>query len=401
MKIGSFNVLNLKTDVKSESSSEKEKFKRVRIESIADIIRKKEYAVVALQEIQSLKTIKEIVKVLNGDINKWACVHCDEVYEDLNRYSLPGTKPLENRAELAFIYDTTKVEFIMDYVFYKGIHERFLTAVQSFITVLLGMFSVGLGAKAILGHDEDQEEVQDDEKKKKSNKKNIVYGPGAAVVSLSAVAAWFGMDQVKEHEHDKVSDFLAQTLRPPLVALFKPLTSGDRNIQLRMINAHSQFSYDKAPIKARQLEAEFLFGQIFHIVNTQRVLSVKNLNATAFTILAGDFNLTLKQLDKVALDKKIKEVEPSLKVLQKSPSTIVCLNKNEVETGDASEYLYGFTGHDYDHFVFDKDMWGEGTIIPDKEGAMYIGTLTPKHKDNPHLKAISDHHPIILETDQF
>ena len=405
-KIGSFNVLNLKTDVANKSSQAKEDFKRLRIAKIAELIMKQEFAIIALQEIQSRETVKQIVLELNKSSACWDFVHCDRAYKDLNTYSLPGRKMLEDRAELAFIFDMRKVKFVKDYVFYKGIHEQFLTAMQYFITTLLGIVAVGMGIAAEVDDaDKDEAELR---KSKKGNHHKAVLGTGAAASGIAAIGSWFGMEHIKAKTRKQIEDFLSRTLRPPLVALFKPVDS-ERNVQLRFINMHSQFSFDNAPDKARQkalqearqAESQFVLERIFHIVNTQRVLSLSNLNSTTFTIAAGDFNLTKKQLDKVIKRRSVKEVEPNLAVLQNHPSTITCVNKEKVTSGEDTEYCYSFTDNDYDHFILDGGLWG---IDSEPKMTKCLGEgvvedfdiLRPKHKANPHRQAISDHHPIAI-----
>ena len=400
IKIGSFNVLNLKTNVNNKSSQEKENFKTLRIQKIAELIKTANFAIVALQEIQSSETVEQIVAELNRDGTSWDFVHCDRVYEEVNNYSSPGQKMLEDRAELAFVFDSRKLVFIKDFAFYKGIHERFLSAIQWFISALLGVAAAGIGVDSCSKQEKEPDKTQDSRAK---TIKRVVKGAGSATTGLAAVGAWFGMDKYKEKSHNQIEGFLRKTLRPPLVALFKSRSS-ERNVQLRFINMHSQFSYEKAPIKARQTESRFVLQHIFHIVNTQRVLSLSNLNSTAFTIAAGDFNLTKKQLDEVIRRRSVKDVEPYLAVLQTHPSTIRCTNKEEVASGKATEYKYEFTDNDYDHFVLDGKLWGTDNepIRTKCNGVvMDLDILRPKHADNPHRKAISDHHPIVISTEQL
>ena len=405
VKIGSFNVLNLKVDVSNKSSQEKENFKRLRIQKIAELIKEQEFAIVALQEIQSCETVKQIVTELNQNGMFWDFVHCDRVYGELSNYSTPGQKMLEDRAELAFVFDSRKLDFIKDFVFYKGVHERFLSAIQWCVSALLEVAAAGMVASSLSDDSERERENKSGETHNSKTKtmQSAVKGAGTATTGLAAVGAWFGMDKFKEKSRKQIESFLRKTLRPPLVALFKPLSSG-RNVQLRFINMHSQFSYEKTPVKARQTESRFVLQHIFHIVNTQRVLSLSNLNATAFTLAAGDFNLTKRQLDEVIRRRSVKDVEPDLAVLQAHPSTIRCTNKNEVTSGKAAEYKYEFTSHDYDHFVLDGKLWGTDNVpVRTKCNGvvMNLDILRPKHADNPHREAISDHHPIVISTEHF
>ena len=114
--------------------------------------------------------------------------------------------------------------------------------------------------------------------------------------------------------------------------------------------------------------------------------------------------MTKKQLDEVIQRRSVKDVEPDLAVLQTHPSTIKCTNKEEVESGKATEYKYEFTNHDYDHFVLDGKLWGADNV-PRRTKCngvvMDLDILRPKHADNPHRQAISDHHPIVILTEQF
>ena len=219
IKIGSFNVLNLKVEANKKSSQEKENFKKLRIQKIAELINAENFAIVALQEIQSSETVEQIVGELNQGGTFWDFVHCDRVYRDLRNYSSPGQKMLEDRAELAFVFDSRKLAFIKDFVFYKGIHEQFLSAIQWCVSALLGVAAAGIGVASCLDNPDDKQLGKTQDPRAKTVQR-VVKGAGSATTGLAAVGAWFGMEKFKEKSRKQVERFLRKTLRPPLVAFF-------------------------------------------------------------------------------------------------------------------------------------------------------------------------------------
>lgn len=380
--IASFNVRNFNTD-----SSGNRQFKEEKQRKITALIETKGFNVVALQEIQTDNTVRDIVKMLNGgpEHGTYDYVHCRSIYDDLKTQGYAFKSESQSRGELAFIWDTrsVKLEGRESLFLYKGIDERLNHAIDTFVSIAAAMFSGFLATQ----------------KHEKSDSK--LPGGSNAVGAVAVAAAGYGVhrqmveaEQTRASEtHKRSSEILRNLIRPPLVGIFTK--NSDRNKQLRIINVHSQFgktAFDNDCGRTiRKAEAKFLMKDVFEIVNSQRCGDCK----TAFTMIAGDFNLRLSDLEQVARIPSVVATNPDMVASQDEKSTVKVSNQQEVDRkGEQRKYEQV---HDYDHFIFSSDCWK-------KENAELALTLNDESfyvlKGNER-RAMSDHLPIVISSDKF
>lgn len=377
LSIASFNVLNFKTDSKSGRNKE---FKQEKIRRIGSIIRDQQFDIVALQEIQSEDSVRQIVDFLNqgGTIYKYK--HCNSIYEELS-----GEFEFKSglHSELAFIWDSRTVELDEDLVVYKGIHDRLLRAIDAFFTSATGVISSILAVGALV-LDKDAAAKDEEEKKKRKGRSDLMGG-GALILAGGGSVAHYELK-------DEIEGVLRNTLRPPLVGLFRRVGTGaSSNTQIRVINVHAQFGktkYDKiGGVKLRKMEVGFVLGDIFKIVDSQ----TSGEYITPRTIVAGDFNLSLANVKSVINDLN---AQGELVACQDAETTLTLINRKEVEEdGQPPEYE---VANDYDHFVFRSDCWSDkdATIVRDDD-TFFIG-----QKGSQEYKPISDHYPIEISTEK-
>ena len=371
--------MNLKTDSKSVGN---EAFKQEKVKRIASMIRERRFDIVALQEIQSDDSVCQIVNALNQGGVTYKYRHCNSIYEDLSG-------DFEFKAgihrELAFIWDTRSVELDEDLVVYKGIHDRLLRALDAFVSsaTLWIVALLSAGAVALGGKDEDRGDEGTQKKLKGAAK---VMGGGALLAGGIGTAAHFEL-------RDEIEGVLRNTLRPPLVGLFRRVGTGaSSNTQIRVINVHAQFGktkYDKiGGVKLRKLETGFVLGDLFEIVDSQ----TSGEHLTPRTIVAGDFNLSLANVKSVI--EKLKGRE-QLTASQGAKTTLTLVNRKEVEKENkAPEYA---VASDYDHFVFRSDCWNEKEARPVRDDdILFVGK-----RGSRDYKPISDHYPIEITTEKI
>lgn len=377
LSIASFNVLNFKTDSKSGRNKE---FKQEKIRRIGSIIRDNEFDIVALQEIQSEDSVRQIVDFLNQGGSVYKYKHCNSIYEELS-----GEFQFKSglHSELGFVWDSRTVELDENLVVYKGIHDRLLRAIDSFVTSATGVISTLLGTGAMaLGNVVDSKD--EEEKKKRKDEAGLLGGSALLVAGGGSVAHC--------KLRDEIEGVLRNTLRPPLVGLFRRVGAGaSTNTQIRVINVHTQFGktkYDKiGGVKLRKMEVGFVLGDIFKIVDSQ----TSGEYITPRTIVAGDFNLSLANVKSVIKDLN---AQGELVACQSAETTLTLINRKEVEEEDKPpEYE---VANDYDHFVFRSDCWSDkdAAIVRDDD-TFFVGK-----KGSQEYKPISDHYPIEIATEK-
>jgi len=391
LTIGSFNVLNLKTDAKSSKNAD---FKAEKVKRIAAIIKQKAFDIVCLQEVQSDDTVSQIVRELNGNSTVYDYKHCGSIYEELS-----GEYPYKSgvHSELALVWNTGIVALDKDLVVYKGIHDQFLRVIDKLVTTMtsaLAVIATAAASQLATSEDDknetDEVEEGDDTKKRKGVEAGVAGGAGTL-----ALAGYLGHERLRE----EIEGVLRNTLRPPLVGLFRLVNGGSgENTQIRVINVHSQFAktkYDKiGGVALRKLEASFVLGDIFRIVESQR----GGDSRTARTIVCGDFNLKSKHMMAVLAEfaaRDMKRNEELRKLAQTEKTTWKLVNGKAVRSGEEPpEYELA---NDYDHFVFRTSCWDPADASRvEEDDLFFLG-----HKGEAEYKPISDHYPISITTEKI
>lgn len=191
-----------------------------------------------------------------------------------------------------------------------------------------------------------------------------------------------------------------ELVRNPFYGRFKPK---NENFEIRILNAHIVFSVNNnleknetlqmvTSYEARRNELNILIKSIFAKENVWRY----GTNLTAYTILMGDYNLSLKrpwtappylqeeiEIEDGRYSYKVRTVQDQLTTL-KSRSR---LNPNEVVRGYANNY---------DHFSYDDDRFQDlhPQILKVDSVRKYCADDFERHR-----KEISDHVPISIEID--
>jgi len=362
LKIASFNVQNFKLGADAPAF-----FKAQKAKKIASIIHVNRYDIVALQEIQDDATVAELSR-LSG----YEYCHCQDLYEELNHADYLNRNNATFKAEYAFLWNPLNIELSKDIDLYKGISEQISKCLDEFI---VGITLILMGLVCA-------KKQRNDEKKKCSVAKELLTSLG--IGGLGAGAFFFK----KAYVRDIIENTLRQSLRPPLIGIFKKRNSYE-NKELRLINLHALWDKGNnnvvdSAFSIRRKEVKFILSRIFSIVDSQR----NGIGQTALTLAAGDFNMRLSQLEPILTDIGfIKDCEGrTIQVVQADPTTINVTNENEVAQGQPAEYSFC---NDYDHFAFD-----------DKIGEMLLATrrtIWGKKDFFIEEKPISDHSPVEIE----
>lgn len=394
--IASFNLHNFNYDVRVGGTGADSQFKKAKCEHVSEIIRDGGYDVIALQEVQTPETVASLVGELNeGNPNgRYAFVHCHDFYETISngRFKSPGR---EKRGELAFIYDSESVALFKDCAVYQRLNDRMWLALDYFISGATALLATSLGVGAFIGDDEEYDDEQDNNKRNKANQKlNGLKTVGA----LGVAGAGYGAHKLLESQ--------LKRMRPPFVAFFCKKTGGiiDESRQLRLINVHSQFGRTdvdrfSTSSQIRTKEAEFVLREAFQIVKSEQTEGA----SLSLTMAVGDFNRSAKCLQAIATeinampmrsDKMQIGVTRNANVPEAHLTTIAVANKEEVKNGKAREYKYS---HDYDHFVFDMDVWSPN------DAKRAFGLEHEKYfvLEGNERRALSDHLPVVIKTVKF
>lgn len=354
LKIGSFNVLNLKKDTSNPKDQSEEKEKKC--QKIANIISAEDIDLIALQEILDNGAVKLICKNLPG----YCFCHCSNLYDSLNSAGFHNRHGQKFKSDYAYIWNTRKIGLCNDLELYKKLELQTSKCWERFIDSLI-LLLVDL---------------------QNSSAKHIPIFSGLPN----------GIDLKNNRELFKA--ILRQTLRPPLIACFRP-TGGwkDLSWEIRMINTHTQWKSNKptkkqaASMTAEQLDSEFLDtetdlqirkkemkyiqGELYTAVNTCRMGD----NRTVYTLVAGDFNMSVKQTRSIYEDADFYHENHEMGTIQEDLSTWSKSKKIFINS--------------YDHFAFDHKRISAAAIKvikPDDE-QFYVDIKDPKSR-------ISDHNPI-------
>lgn len=388
-QIGSFNLQNLKTNVGNEKCAG---YKEEKTKRIAQIIRENRMAICALQEIQSPETVDEIIKYLGPS---YAKVHCADLYKALSeKYGIKssveaarcGIADSQKRGELAFVYNTQDVLLHADIGFYKEISDHVYLQYERFIEML----SIAVvGALAVIGsRKEDTEKAKLD--KEEEPDRDIVVG-GVVVSGALCSAAKGAVEKCRDNNAEKIEkikEVITAVFRPPLIAAFD--RASDTGAQVRLINIHSRYRFPKNSTAFRQQELAIILGDVFHFVNSKRT----GHNETAFTLVAGDYNLEPEKVREVFALPIVVESKDDLEIRQDAKSTVSLKNKKDVEEKGSDPELT--LVHSYDHFVFDKRLLPK---LSDVETSVLEDEKTFLVDTDRGKRTLSDHYPVVLGTD--
>lgn len=390
-KIGSFNLQNLKTNVGNEKCAG---YKDEKTKRIAKIIRENRMAICALQEIQSPETVDELLKYLGPG---YAKVHCADLYKALSeKYGIKsaveatrcGIADSQKRGELAFVYNTQDVLLHADIGFYKEISDHVYLLYERFIEMVA---IAVVGALAVTGSRKDDAGKDESEKDKaEESDRDMVVG-GVVVSGALCAAAKGAVEKCRDNnaeKTEKIKEVVTEVFRPPLIAAFDRVS--DTGAQVRLINIHSRYRFSKNSTAFRQQELAIILGDVFHFVNSKRT----GHNETAFTFVAGDYNLEPAKVKDVFTMPIVREHKDDLEVRQESKSTVSLKNKKDVDEKGADPELK--LVNSYDHFVFDKRLLPKltdvETSVLEDEDTFLLDTDRGK-------RTLSDHYPVILGTD--
>lgn len=331
LKIGSFNIKNLKKQSQNTSSLDK-RFKEEKVKRIANIIRNEEFDIIALQEVLDEEAASLIQEHLG--IHYGHC-HCDSLYDTLksNGYISKSGNALES--DYGFIWNKEKVDLCAEPEVYREIENQAKKAMADFLndTII-----------AIVNNDNDAE---DDNR---------------------PILPCRNMFATLEEYKKQIQNILQKSLRPPLVACFRPANYW-KNLrwEIRVINAHVQFGLTNMEKQEAQYQKElkeslgetfshscfvrnmrlreikFLQGALYTAVNTKRFGDFRSV----YTLLAGDFNLNIEHIRTLQDDNEFKIACERHKIItvQEKKST---LSKKEDSQGNFSY------SNSYDHFAFDE-----------------------------------------------
>lgn len=196
-------------------------------------------------------------------------------------------------------------------------------------------------------------------------------------------------------------------LRHPFYGRFTTLGTqyGGPACEIRLINTHIRYkpSINKqlpaSDIELRKREFSILVEQILNRIADQ----VADSNgAQIYTLLAGDYNLSLNRNGNVApfVDEFV-FVQDAAKqkrfiTVQDKPTTLSCrLESNP--SAESKHFIFdGYSKHNYDHFTYDElNFKNRGIRV--KTDVIDSVRLYRANDFERHWREISDHIPIVLE----
>ncbi len=347
--IVSFNVLNLNTKENDLNSTFKEK----KCQKIAELLSKEDFSIIALQEIQSEDAVSRIVRYMNGNTGNtpYDFCHCASIYDELNDHGIRNRHGSKFKSDYGFIWDTRKVFLYCDKALYKGLEDcekkEWNHLLEQIVDILLKAYQNALSQGG----------------------------------QFSNLFSKLPRGESLEIHREKLLATLHQTLRPPLIACFKPVSFfGSLLHEIRIINTHAQWKansiYETGTSREiRQLEMRFIQGTLHSAVNTLRTGSFN----TVYTIVAGDFNLNLDEIKPIYADTKYFE-NHQMETIQSYQSTCKWDSENE-EIRPVSNY---------DHFAFDRNRITQYMV---NEAIVQPVSIT-KESFLLDKKLLSDHMPI-------
>ena len=325
LKLASFNVQNLKikeiSDKSEDEKSDAEKKKEKKCEGIAKIISgsgndASAVDIIALQEIQNENAITTIMKNLPSHYDY---CHCGDIYDSLNALGFLNRHGQKFKSDYAFIWNTRQVSLCCDPEVYKKLHFQTQKCWDRFIQTLIEFFL------------------------------EIIRHSQGKARALGLLFPGFPDQGSLADQKDFIAGALRNTLRPPLIACFRPTGFWNSLFwELRMINTHVQWSFNQEDKNAedlqelsgslniilRQKEMKFIQGDLYTAVTTCRNGDYRSI----YTVIAGDFNMSADQTRGIYRDSFATEY-PQMDTVQSKAS--VWSSKQEK------------LKNSYDHFAFD------------------------------------------------
>jgi len=379
LKLASFNVLNL--NVKEPSAkgqkemSDAEKRKEQKCKGIAEIIsgtreNTSPIDIIALQEIQNEHAVRTIMKNLPSHYDY---CHCGDIYDSLNALGFLNRHGRKFRSDYAFIWNTRQVSLCCDPEVYKKLHFQTQKCWDRFILTIVEFFL------------------------------EIIRHSQGKARALGLLFPGFPDQGSLADQKDFIAGALRNTLRPPLIACFRPAGFWSGLFwELRMINTHVQWDV-KSPerkdsllrnwlgqnsnilnwlkennkkrpnmeVALRQKEMEFIQGELYTAVTTCRNGDYRSI----YTVVAGDFNMSVKETSAI-YGPGFPSEYPHMRTIQNENSH--WSQKEEKLTTS------------YDHFAFDS------VRIPIDEDATSVIPNSAMRINNEDKSRISDHNAVTM-----
>lgn len=380
VKIGSFNMHGMGNRLDQE--------KEQRIEKISKILKDEDFDLIALQEIQSPDAVNRIASGLGG----FKSCHCHDLYMELKDRGFKNMNDKILRPEYAFIWNPKVLELERDPEIYKGISERMSMLFDAYVGAIAAMIAgilFGMEAKKTARKEDRKDDKQEDKREDTGLLKTLsCLGLGGLVsATLAASNPIMPADDTRREKVKRhISDTLQKTLRPPLIGIFKKPSSkifGEKEI--RIIDMHAFFGdMSRNNIELREKELDFVLGDIFDVVATQR--DGKWRSPT--TIVAGDYNMSLAEIQRLEFGRYLRWIHRNrlFATGQGELSTVSIANKEEVLQGKPPLIKYN---SDYDHFSYDASNFIKGDPVFSRFNCTNENFIA---KD----KLISDHVPVKL-----
>lgn len=349
--MGSFNVYVLNTKQDDTSNTKKDQ----KCEKIANLIKEEKFDIIALQEIQTDNAVERIAHYLNGnDSNSpYDYCHCSSLYDELNNspLGLRNRNGSKFKSDYGFIWNSRKVSLYCEEALYKALDDCERKEWDSFLERIVDILI--------------------------KTYKEIMAQGGQKSGLFAKLPQGESLGQYRE----KLLTTLHQTLRPPLIACFKPNDFfGSLLHEIRVINTHTQWkkgrSDDRSSKQIRLEEMRFIQGHLHNAVNTLRTGSFN----TVYTVIAGDFNLSIDELAPIYTDVTKLFGNHRMKTIQEEASTCKWDKEQEMFSRRSN----------YDHFAYDANRIDE--LVPG--GAKPININKDNFLIGEEEGPVSDHVPI-------
>lgn len=349
--IGSFNVLNLNAKEKDKDDD----FKEAKCKKIAELIDSSKFDIVALQEIQTDDAVKRIVHYLNGNdhYSPYDYCHCASLYGELNDAGLLNRNGSKFKSDYGFIWNKQKVQLYCDEALYKALDDKTNEEWQHFLEKIADILITAY------------EELTSQGGKQSGLFSKLPQG-----------------EDFETHK-DKLLAVLHSTLRPPLIACFKPASwYGALLHEIRIINTHTQWSKgksdEKSAKKIRLEEMRFIQGKLHSEVNTLRTGTFNSI----YTVIAGDFNMSKDDVSEIY--KSESEVFDGHKMMTVQDAKSTCKWNEEKQ-------IFEYKSN-YDHFAFEEER-----IWPLTQEVATVQANKKNFLIGDEEKPVSDHIPIKIK----
>ena len=332
-KIGSFNLLRFSL------SEGKKRDDKLASKHFARIIRKENFDIVALQEID---TREALLCLLNELGQNYLGIHSKDLGLIINSACAPAQ-------EFAFVWKKDRVRRIDDPKFYTRIYEKISQSWDSYIN---------LRSNQVM---DDPDSVDEE------------------MMEAASGNALFLESSKPESQLDSLRNIMRSLIRPPMVCGFRP--SGGWKLlrwELRIINTHIIFGKTR---QNRMDEISHIKGKIHTVVNTTRFGDFRSV----YTVIAGDYNLETTSLSSLEKNPQFVNDCENHKMIsvQEQPTTLRQVSKGNHALTEDKWY-----SKNYDHYSYDLIR-----VSPLMKNTKRVGC--DDHKT--YRQEISDHVPISAE----